>query len=101
MLIIAVGVFAGPQADGYSFCSDDDLKSPARYVALKDAATYSDSFADGYIDGAKIKGKKIKKGTVVNVYAIGKNCNGGKTIFMNIDNVGFTGVKLSDFKKAQ
>jgi hypothetical protein len=33
------------------------------------------------------------------VYAIGKNCNDPKTVFMNTDDVGFTGAKMSDFKK--
>jgi hypothetical protein len=99
-LFIALYAFASPKADGYSFCADTELNPPAKYVAIKDATTYFDAFADGYIEGAKIKGKKIKKGTIVKAYSIGKNCSGeGKTIFMNIDDVSFTGVKFSDFKK--
>jgi|GEM_PF-6530075 len=92
-------LMASPQADGASFCADQNFDKPMKYVAIKDANTYFDSYAEGYTENAKLKGKKVKKGLEVKVYAIGKNCNAGKTIFMNTDDIGFTGVKASDFKK--
>ncbi len=36
---------------------------------------------------------------MVKAYAIWKNCNVPKMLFMDIDDIGFTGVKSSDFKK--
>lgn len=92
-------MYASPQADGAGFCADQNFDKPMKYVAIKDANTYFDVYAESYIENAKLKGKKIKKGTTVDVYAVGKNCNGGKTIFMNTDGIGFTGVKANDFKK--
>lgn len=89
------------QADGANFCSDQEFTKPVSYVAIKDAKTYTDALVDGYIEQAQWKGHTIKKGTVVKVYAIGKNCNMPKTVFMNTDDVSFTGVKMSDFKKVQ
>lgn len=89
------------QADGANFCSDKDFANPVNYVALRDAKTYTDALAEGYIEQAVWKGNKIKKGTVVKVYAIGKNCNTPKTVFMNTDDIGFTGVKMSDFKQVK
>lgn len=89
------------QADGANFCADDEFSNPVSYVAIRDANTYGDALVDGYIEQAKIKGHKIKKGATVKVYAIGKNCNDPKTVFMNTDDIGFTGVKMNDFKKVK
>lgn len=100
MLLCTIGVYPSStfavQADGANFCSDKDFTNPVSYVALKDAQIYSDAYTD-----AVWKGHKIKKGTVVNVYAIGKNCYSPKTVFMNTDDIGFSGVKMSDFKKVK
>lgn len=101
MSMVSANLFA-VQADGANFCSDQDFSKPVKYIALKDANLYGDTFADGYIENAKIKGKKIKKGSEVKVRSIGKNCNGGSVLFMDIaDDIGFTGVKASDFKNAE
>lgn len=97
--VCSLSVFADVQADGANFCAKDEFSTPVRYVAIKDTNSYGDALADGYIEQAIWKGHKIKKGTVVKVYAIGKNCNDPKTVFMNTDDVGFTGVKMNDFKK--
>jgi len=100
-LFIALYAFASPKADGYSFCADSNLNQSSRYIAIKDANTYFDAFADGYTENAKIKNKKIKKGSIVTAYSIGTNCSAGKIIFMNIDKDSFVGVKLNDFKVAE
>lgn len=93
-----ISAHADVKADGYSFCSDDEVTEPISYIAIRDAKTYWDALTDGYYK----KGHIIKKGTVVQVYAIGKNCdNDPKTVFMNTDDIGFTGVKMSDFKKVK
>jgi hypothetical protein len=94
-------LFASPKADGFSFCAEQEFSKPVKYVAVKDANIYFDAYPDDIVEQAKSRGgvKKIKKGATVDVYAVGKNCNGGKTIFMNTDGVGFTGVKANDFKK--
>lgn len=97
----SLSVFADVQADGANFCPKEEFSTPIRYVALKDTNSYGDALADGYIEQAIWKGHKIKKGTVVKVYAIGNNCNEPKTLFMNTDDIGFTGVKMSDFKKVK
>lgn len=99
--LFVLSLHADVQADGASFCSDKDFENPMSYIAIRDANVYRDALVDGYIEQAKIKGQKIKQGTSVKVYAIGKNCNDPKTVFMNTDNVGFTGVKLNDFKKVK
>jgi len=105
MSIVAIGMcsFSGyaVQADGANFCSEQDFETPVKYVAIRDANTYTDALAEGYVEQAVWKGHKVKKGTIVKVYAIGKNCNDSKTVFMNTDDVGFTGVKMSDFKKVK
>ncbi|HOI83865.1 MAG TPA: hypothetical protein PKW30_06110 [Campylobacterales bacterium] len=90
------GVVASPKADGFAFCSEQEFEKPIRSIAVKDSPTYFDACEECKSRGGV---KKIKKGAVVNVYAAGRNCNGGKTIFLNIDDIGFTGVKASDFKK--
>lgn len=96
---LTLPVFADVRADGSSFCIDSSFKQTLKYVAIKDANTYFDAFADEYAENAKIKGKKIKKGAIVTVYSIGANCRGGNTIFMNIQQDGFVGVKKNDFKE--
>jgi hypothetical protein len=94
-------LMASPKADGFSFCPEQEFGKPVKYIAVKDANVYFDAYPDDIVEQAKSRGgvKKIKKGATVDVYAIGKNCSGGKTVFMNADGVGFTGVKASDFKK--
>lgn len=99
--LYSMSVYADVQADGANFCAEDEFSTPVLYMAIKDANSYGDALADGYIEQAVWKGHKVKKGTVVKVYAIGKNCNDPKTVFMNTDDVGFTGVKMSDFKKVK
>ncbi|MDX9742245.1 MAG: hypothetical protein RBT59_00320 [Arcobacteraceae bacterium] len=83
------------QADGANYCADKEFSKPIKYVAIKDTKVYSDAYDDaGY--------EKVKKGAVYNVYSIGKECSGSsKTVFMNGDNVGFTGLKMSDFQKSK
>ena len=94
--VYSLSVFADVKADGYSFCSNDEVREPISYMAIRDAKTYWDAISNGFYK----KGHTIKKGTIVKVYAIGKNCdNDPKTVFMNTDDVGFIGVKMSDFKK--
>ncbi|MDD5210982.1 MAG: hypothetical protein PHV62_01075 [Sulfuricurvum sp.] len=96
--VCSLSLYADVKADGYSFCSNDEVTEPISYMAIRDAKTYWDALSDGFYK----KGHTIKKGTVVKVYAIGKNCdNDPKTVFMNTDDVGFTGVKMNDFKKAK
>lgn len=96
--IFSMSIFADIKADGYSFCSNDEVTEPLNYIAIRDAKTYWDALSDGYFK----KGHIIKKGTVVKVYAIGKNCdNDPKIVFMNTDDIGFTGVKMNDFKKVK
>ena len=105
MSIVAIGICSisafAVQADGANFCSEQDFTIPIKYVAIKDANTYTDALSEGYVEQAVWKGHKIKKGMTVKVYTIGKNCNDPKTVFMNTDDVGFTGVKMSDFKKVK
>ncbi|MCX7092023.1 MAG: hypothetical protein NTY50_01040 [Methylobacter sp.] len=99
--LCSLSVHADVQADGASFCADNSFTDPVSYVAIRNTHTYGDVLADEYIEQARWKGHEIKKGTVVKVYAIGRNCNDPKMEFMNTDNIGFTGVKSSDFKKVK
>ena len=90
MLSVSSLALFAVQADGANYCPEEEYTKPVKFEAIRDTNSYGDAHEDAIYE-------KVKKGTVFNVYSIGKNCYDPKTAFMNADEEGFTGLKMNDF----